>query len=72
MGKTFIRIFWGLTTAAMACQALSAQSSQRQFLPEIDAYWTLNPAMRVQTLVARTKDGDTFSSATVGPGVIFL
>ena len=24
MGKTFIRIFWGLTTAAMACQALCA------------------------------------------------
>jgi len=28
--------------------------------------------MRVQTLVARTKDGDTFSSATVGSGVIFF
>jgi hypothetical protein len=48
------------------------RSSQGQFLPEIDAYWTLNPVMRVQTLVARTKDGDTFSSATVGSGVIFF
>ena len=72
MGRTLTRIFWGLTTAAMACQALSAQSSQGQFLPEIDAYWTLNPAMRVQTLVPRTKDGDRFSSATVGLGVNFF
>jgi hypothetical protein len=48
------------------------RSSQGQFLPEIDAYWTLNPVMRVQTLVARTKDGDIFSSVTVGSGVNFF
>ena len=41
-------------------------------MPEIDAYWTLNPVMRVQALVARTKDGDSFNSATTGSGVIFF
>jgi hypothetical protein len=72
MGKTLLGIFWGLTAAAMVCQTLSAQSSQGQFLLEIDAYWTLNPVMRVQALVARTKDGDSFNSATTGSGVNFF
>ena len=72
MGRTLTRIFWGLTTAAMICQTLSAQSAQGQFLPEIDAYWTLNPVIRVEALVARTKDGDTFSSATMGYGMNFF
>jgi hypothetical protein len=70
--KTLTWIVWGLTTAAMACHSLRAQSAQGQFLPEIDSYWTLTPAMRVETLVARTKDGDSFNSASVGSGIDFF
>jgi Protein of unknown function (DUF2490) len=70
MGKTLTCIFWGLTAAAAPfCQA---QSTQWQFLPEIDAYWTINPTVRVETLIERTKDGDTFDSATVGSGINFF
>ena len=69
MGKTLICIFGALTLAATVCQVLSAQSSQRQFLPEIDAYWTMSPTIRAELFVARTKDGDTFNSATMGSGV---
>ncbi|HEY6376805.1 MAG TPA: DUF2490 domain-containing protein [Edaphobacter sp.] len=72
MGKTLTRIFWGVTVAATICQTSNAQSTQQQFLPEIDSYWTLAPVMRVQTLVARTKDGDSFNSATVGSGIDFF
>ena len=72
MEKPLTYIFWGLTAAEMACQTLNAQSTQGQFLPEIDAYWTVNPVMRVEALVARTKDGDTFNSATVGSGINFF
>ena len=69
MGKTLTCIFWGLTVAATCCQA---QSAQWQFLPEIDAYWTMNPTVRVEALIERTKDGDTFNSATVGSGINFF
>ena len=72
MGKTLICIFGALTLAATVCQVLSAQSSQRQFLPEIDAYWTMSPTIRAELFVARTKDGDTFNSATMGSGVNFF
>ena len=69
MGKTLTCIFWGLTVAATCCQA---QSAQWQFLPDIDAYWTMNPTVRVEALIERTKDGDTFNSATVGSGINFF
>jgi hypothetical protein len=72
MGKTLICIFWGLTIAATVCPISSAQSAQQQFLPEIDVYRTFNPVVRVQGLVARTKDGDTFNSATAGSGIDFF
>ena len=48
MGTTLIGIFWGITAAAMVCQTLSAQSTQEQFLPEIDSYWTVSPVMRIE------------------------
>jgi hypothetical protein len=72
MRKTLICILGGLATAVTVCPTLSAQSGQEQFLPEIDSYWTLTPVMRVETLVARTKDGDTFNSATAGSGIDFF
>jgi Protein of unknown function (DUF2490) len=72
MGKPLTCIFWGLALSATVCQGLSAQSTQWQVLPEIDAYWTLNPVMRVNSLVTRTKDGDTFSSATMGASINFF
>ncbi len=72
MGKTLTCIFWGVTAAATVCQTSNAQSTQEQFLPEIDSYWTLTPVTRVEALVARTKDGDSFNSATVGSGINFF
>jgi Protein of unknown function (DUF2490) len=72
MGKALTCIFWGVTAAATVCETSNAQSTQQQFLPEIDSYLTLTPVMRVETLVARTKDGDSFNSATVGSGVDFF
>lgn len=72
MRKTLTCIFGALTVAATVCQVLSAQSTQGQFLPETDAYWTISPTMRTEVFVARTKDGDTFNSATMGSGVNFF
>jgi hypothetical protein len=72
MWKPLTCVFWVLTVTATVCHGLRAQSAQGQFLPEIDAYWTINPIMRVNVLVDRTKDGDTASSATVGSGVDFF
>jgi hypothetical protein len=72
MGKPLTCIFWGLALSATVCQGLRAQSAQWQVVPEIDSYWTLNPVMRVNALVTRTKDGDTFNSATVGSGINFF
>ena len=72
MRTTLTCTLWGIAAAATVCQTLNAQSTQEQFLPEIDSYWTLNSVMRVETLVARTKDGDSFNPATAGSGIDFF
>lgn len=70
MRESFTCIFYAIM--AIVSQTLSAQSSEKQFLPEINGYWTMSPITRLEALATRTKDGDTFSSATLGTGVDFF
>ncbi len=71
MKKLLIGIFWGLV-ALGHWQPLNAQSTEDQFLPEIDTYLTINPVARAEMIASRTKDGSTLNSATLGGGVDFF
>jgi hypothetical protein len=69
--EALVCIFWAVV-AIVPWQTAKAQATQDQFLPEIDAYWTVNPDMRVEVLASRTQDGSSYDSATFGSGVDFF
>jgi hypothetical protein len=72
MTRLLAGVLWAFVTI-LSWQASQAQSTQGQFLPEVDLYWTLNPDLRIQMTASRTRDGASYNSATVGPTLnIFL
>lgn len=54
------------------CRTADAQSSQQaQFLPEIDAYLTLTPNIRVSAQAKDTREGGDPTQAEIGPSMEF-
>src|ERR1700730_7067662 len=66
MTKTLACVKW-LFIVITACQASSAQSTQDQFLPEVNLYWRFNRELRLQVQASRPRDGVSYNSATFGP-----
>ncbi len=67
------RSYWfALLLLVLLCKATSAQSSQEvQFLPEVDAYLSLNPNLRVSAQAKDTREGGDSTQAEIGPSVEF-
>jgi hypothetical protein len=62
-------VLWAFI-AFLSWQAPQAQSTQGQFLPEVDLYWTLNPDLRIQTL-QRTFEIDSVKITPYARGEVF-
>ncbi len=69
------RMKWVLQCAMLACvvgviwQGAKAQTSQRQWWPEVDTYATLNARARVSFFAARTDENATPVSMQIGPNL---
>jgi hypothetical protein len=62
--------FAALLVSVLLCKTSTAESSQEaQFLPEIDAYLTLNPNVRANIQAKDTRDGGDPTQAEIGPSV---
>jgi hypothetical protein len=67
------RSYWfALLLLVLLCKATNAQSSQEvQFLPEVDAYLSLNPDLRVSAQAKDTREGGDSTQAEIGPSMEF-
>lgn len=55
-----------------ACRTGTAQSTQEaQFLPEVDAYYKLNPKVRLSVQAKDTREGGDETQAEIGPSASF-
>lgn len=52
-------------------RAQSSGSTQGQTLPEVDLYWTLHPAYRLELVTSRTNDTTDYNSISIGPTLYY-
>ncbi len=53
----------------LALSALSRAQESRQFLPEIDIYYTINPLVRTSFQAKQTREGGDPTQAEIGPSI---
>jgi hypothetical protein len=68
---TLARICWlAATLFILVCRTGIAQSTQEtQFLPEVDAYFKLNPNVRLSVQAKDTREGGDSTQAEIGPSI---
>ena len=54
-----------------AFSALSRAQESKQFLPEIDVYYSINPLVRASFQAKQTRDGGDPTQAEIGPSIEF-
>jgi hypothetical protein len=69
--RTLVRICsLTATLFLLACRTGTAQSTQEtQFLPEVDAYFKLNPSVRLSAQAKDTREGGDQTQAEIGPSM---
>jgi hypothetical protein len=55
----------------LALSALSRAQESKQFLPEIDVYYSLNPLVRTSFQAKQTREGGDPTQAEIGPSIEF-
>jgi hypothetical protein len=67
------RSYWlAVLLLVLLCKVTNAQSSQEvQFLPEVDAYLSLTPDLRVSAQAKDTREGGDSTQAEIGPSIEF-
>jgi hypothetical protein len=67
------RIYWlAVILLVLQCRPGKAESTQEtQFLPEVDAYYKLNPKVRLSVQAKDTREGGDQTQAEIGPSVEF-
>jgi len=62
-------ICWFVILLLALVHPVAAQTTQFEFLPQIDTYKHFNDRMQGEFVVSRTADADTFNSIQVGPNL---
>jgi Protein of unknown function (DUF2490) len=60
-----------ISFSVAGARAQSSGSTQGQTLPEIDLYWNLHPAYRLEMVTSRTNDTTDYNSISIGPTLYY-
>lgn len=64
-------LLWAALLVAVSCSPATAQTSTTQFLPEIDAYFKVNPQMNLVFQAKETRETEQPTQAEIGPSLNF-
>ena len=66
-----VRKSWLTIVLLVLALGFNASAQTVQFLPEIDAYYKLNPNLRIWFQVKETREGSDLTTAEIGPSLQF-